>query len=110
MTSIVVKQGEDKIITVNVTDDSGAAVPLTGQIVRFRCRRNPSDAYLYDLENTSADHDDAANGITSFLLDKAISGPASAKLYYWELELEDESSGFISIQDQRGELTIKSSV
>jgi hypothetical protein len=110
MTNIVINKGEDKLLSLVITDDGGAAIPLTDQTVRFRCRRNPSDSYLYDLENTSVDHDDAANGLTSFLLTKAISIAATSQLYFWELEIEDEISGFVSIQDEKGDLTIKTSV
>jgi hypothetical protein len=110
MTNIVVNKGEDKLLSLIIKDDDGVAVPLTDQTVRFRCRRSPDDNFLYELTNTSAQHDDAANGLTSFMLEKAVSIAATSQLYYWEIELENESSGFVSIQDDKGSLTIKTSV
>lgn len=109
---ISIYRGTTYDFTYKHTDPSGAAVPLTGKKLYFTVKDVESDSDATDtsaiIQKTvnSAQHTDAAGGISAFQLTDADTYKAPGD-YFFDVIIEDEATGRADPPSLIGAFTIK---
>jgi hypothetical protein len=66
--TITLKQGEAKLLTLTVTDESGAAVNLSGCTLFLGVKRPKGEDYIFSKDHVDFNLSQAAQGIVSVFL------------------------------------------
>jgi len=85
--NIIIDQGSDFITTLNVSDDDGFAINLTGYTGAAQMRRHYTSVSKYDFVVTVS----AATGEVSMAMDSDVTNLIPAGRYVYDCELTDNS-------------------
>jgi hypothetical protein len=85
--NIIIDQGSDFITTLNVSDDDGYAISLTGYTGAAQMRRHYTSVSKYDFVVTVS----AATGEVSMAMDSDVTNLIPAGRYVYDCELTDNS-------------------
>ena len=85
--NIIIDQGSDFITTLNVSDDDGYAINLTGYTGAAQMRRHYTSVSKYDFDVTV----NAATGEVSMAMDSELTNSIPAGRYVYDCELTDSS-------------------
>lgn len=91
-TKISIFRGTTYTVTYHHTDDTGAAVDLTGSTIYFTVKSDQFDTDATDttalIKKTVVSHTDATHGLSAFTLDDSDTYVEPGK-YYYSLIVED---------------------
>lgn len=103
--NIAMVQGDNKVLSITVTDAAGAAVDLTDATIRWHMSKsvNKRPAALEKATGSGITITDAANGVFTVTLDSADTESLRG-LFYHEVEVIDGSGNVSTVT--KGKITI----